>query len=124
MKKIWNILLVFLLFISGCNYLDLVPEDDIETVETIFEKRNNAEKWLKSCYSFMLGNVGSVTKDPAILGTDELVSGEYLRKKSFPGAYHGLFIADGLQMVQEPYGNQWKTSGYYTAIRYCNIFMY
>jgi putative outer membrane protein len=123
MKKIWNILLVFVFFFGGCNYLDLVPEDDIETVETIFEKRNNAEKWLKSCYSFMLNSVGSVTYDAAILGADELVSGDYLRMQQFPGAYHGLFIGDGLQMAQEPYGSLWETSGYYTAIRYCNIFI-
>ena len=60
MKKIINVLVVFLILCSGCDYLDMVPEDDIETVETIFEKRENAETWLKSCYSFLQSNTGSV----------------------------------------------------------------
>lgn len=125
MKKIWNILVVFSILFTGCDYLDLVPEDDIETVETIFEKRENADLWVKTCYSFLQQNTGSVTYDPAFTGTDELVAGDYLRKEvvNTKGASEGLFIADGLQMSQEPYGNLWKSAGYYTAIRYCNIFI-
>ena len=42
------------IFFSSCsNYLDIVPENDIETIETIFEKREQAELWLKSCYVLM-----------------------------------------------------------------------
>lgn len=125
MKKIINVLVVFLILCSGCDYLDMVPEDDIETVETIFEKRENAETWLKSCYSFLQSNTGSVNADPAFSGTDELVSGDYLRRQvaNAKGKLDGLFIADGLQMPQDPYGNLWVVQGYYTAIRYCNIFI-
>ena len=32
---------------SSCNdYLDLVPKNDITTIETTFEKREDAEQWM------------------------------------------------------------------------------
>ena len=35
------------IFFSSCDsYLDIVPKNDIETIETIFEKREQAELWL------------------------------------------------------------------------------
>ncbi|MFR5658290.1 MAG: hypothetical protein ACLUDU_10045, partial [Butyricimonas faecihominis] len=58
-------------------------------------------------------------------GTDEIVTGQYVRQ-TYPLSnvycWDGLFIGDGLQMSQSPYGDIWQTSQFYTAIRYCNIF--
>ena len=66
------------IFFSSCsNYLDIVPENDIETIETIFEKREQAELWLKSCYVLMTDPVSSVIVNPAFTGTDEVVAGIY-----------------------------------------------
>ena len=121
---------IILLFISSlfyrCDYLDVVPVNDIETVETIFEKREQAERWLKSCYVLFGEGVGSVIDDPAYMGADELVSGEYLRSGTYAYGmaydWPGAKIADGLQMSQEPYGNLWLKDGFYAGIRYCNIF--
>lgn len=114
---------------AGCNYLDMVPERDIQTIETIFEKREDAEKWLKGCYSAYQNNFGSVTFDPSFLGTDEVVASQFVRNSAQGQNYHaGLFIADGLQMSQTPYGtlllddNWWRIS-MYTYINYCNIFI-
>lgn len=57
--------------------------------------------------------------------TDEVVAGEYTRQlltTQHRWQWYGLFIGDGLQMVQEPYANIWKKDLFYAAIRYCNIF--
>ena len=125
MKYIVSVLMICFLFLTGCDYLDMVPENDIETIETIFEKREQAEEWFKSCHSYLIKEVASVVMNPAYAGTDEIVTGQYLRQ-TYPlsNAYcwDGLFIGDGLQMSQSPYGDIWQTSQFYTAIRYCNIF--
>lgn len=109
-----------LLILNGCNYLDVVPENDIETIETIFEKREQAEDWMKTCHVILTAPVASVMSNPAFTGADEVVAGEYMRNQ-FP-SFQGFFIGDGLQMSQEPYGNIWKNTEFYAAIRYCNIF--
>lgn len=125
MKYIVSVLMICFLFLTGCDYLDMVPENDIETIETIFEKREQAAEWFKSCHSYLIKEVASVVMNPAYAGTDEIVTGQYIRQTySLSNAYcwDGLFIGDGLQMSQSPYGDIWQTSQFYTAIRYCNIF--
>lgn len=122
MKYLINILLVVSLF--GCNYLDVVPENDIETIESNFEKRESADKWFKYCHTFLSTYSSSVLNNPAYMATDEVVAGDYTRQ--FPlslTTFHGLFIGDGLQMAQSPFGNIWDKSAAYCAIRYCNTFL-
>ena len=63
------------LLVSSCNYLDMVPENDIETIETIFEKREQAEEWFKTCYTFLQRDVACVYGNPAYTGADEIVTG-------------------------------------------------
>ncbi|MCB6974793.1 MULTISPECIES: RagB/SusD family nutrient uptake outer membrane protein [Butyricimonas] len=111
--------------LGGCsNWLDVVPENDIETIETDFEKRENAEKWLWTCYVFMEKAVAQAvypnSLNPAFLGADEFCGREYARKQDNSGA---LYIGDGLQMSQNPYCNVWHKNQYWAAIRYCNIFL-
>ncbi len=111
------------LFFGGCaDWLDVVPDEDIKTIETDFEKREDAEAWLKTCYSFMENNVAEAvwnsSNNPAYLGADEFCGREYARKET---PY--LFIGDGLQMAQNPYGNVWHKNQYWAAVRYCNIFL-
>lgn len=125
MKYIISILMVFFISLTGCNYLDMVPENDIETIETIFEKREQAEEWFKSCHSYLQKDIASVVTNPAYAGADEVVSGQYLRQTFTIDnvfCWDGLFIGDGLQMTQRPYGDVWRTKTFYTAIRYCNVF--
>ena len=122
MRQLFCVILI-VLFLSGCNYLDMVPENDIETVETIFEKRENADDWLKSCYSFLPDNFGSFRRNVAFTGADEFITGDYMRNSVFFNLQlQGVRIASGLQMSQDPYGNIWSEK-YYSAIRYCNIFL-
>lgn len=126
MKNILPVFVALTLCFSGCSYLDMVPEKDIETLETIFEKREQAQEWFKSCHAQLQEQCASVVKDPAYAGADELVAGEFIRKTwNYKNAYcwNGLFIGDGVQMVQTPYGDVWQTSQFYTAICYCNIFI-
>ena len=111
------------LFFGGCaGWLDVVPEEDIETIETNFEKREDAEDWLKTCYAFMDQNVATAiwhnSNNPAYLGADEFCGRDFARK-DIPF----LYIGDGLQMAQNPYGNVWHKNQYWAAVRYCNIFL-
>lgn len=129
MKHLIYIYFSLVVLCTGCNYLDTVPENDIETIETIFEKKENAEDWLQSCYVFLVDEYRDLALNPATTGTDEVVANEYVRqymmKNGWGGTqeWAGFSIADGLQMAQEPYGNLWKRDGFYAGIRYCNIFI-
>lgn len=122
MRYFNTLLLVLMAFFSGCDYLDVVPDNDIETVETIFEKREQVENWFRTCHTWMIPHTASVITNPAFCGTDEVVAGDFSR---YQAQYHpfGLFIGDGLQMAQDPYGNFWRNDAAYAAIRYCNTFL-
>ena len=51
MKKYLLSILCGILLLPGCNYLDMVPEKDIETVESLFEQRTKVELWWKGLYA-------------------------------------------------------------------------
>lgn len=122
MKSIQCMLLSLLMVFGGCDYLDIVPEGDVETTASIFTNRKKADTWLYTAYLALMP-LGQVYANPAFLGADEFTTGNYLRN-NFSGnqAFGGLFIADGLQMSQEPYGDIWGAI-YYSRIRYCNTFL-
>ena len=126
MKKWFLYSFLFALTISSVkcssNWLDVVPENDIETIETNFEKKEDAEAWLKTCYVFLIEDCGKAMNpaNPAYLGADEFCGNDYVRNVR---GMTSLFIGDGLQMAQNPYGNVWHKQQYYAAIRYCNIFL-
>ena len=105
--------------IFGCDYLDMVPEKDIETVETIFEQRADADIWLQGLYAVMPSMCTSLESNVAYLGADELAACEYRRNNKW---YSGVFkVSDGLEMSQEPYDNVWGPM--YILIRECNTFI-
>ena len=54
MKRILSISLLFTLLWCGCkDYLDIVPEDDVDSIETIFEQRNQVLDWVECrCYRY------------------------------------------------------------------------
>ncbi len=126
-KYIYSFLVAGSLLNISCNdYLDVVPKNDIETIESNFEQRNDVEKWLKTCYIMYTDMATSFVNQPGFLGADEFVSGQHGReyKRSDGSIYlSGLMIGDGLQMASNPYGNIWKKDEAYCAIRYCNIFL-
>ena len=102
--KYVNILLIGLvLLFPGCTFLDVVPEGNIESIESNFEKRDQTENWFKYCHFWVSPFTTSVISNPAYMGTDEVVAGTYLRESGFN--WSGLYIADGLQRTFDPYCN-------------------
>lgn len=119
------ILSILLVSLSGCKeYLDVVPEGDIQSIESIFETKSGAETWLETCYSF-LQPLGSFIKNPAMTGADEFIASDYVRYNYFSSDYRpvGFYIGDGLQSTQEPYGDLWSDTKLWAGIRYCNTFL-
>ena len=122
---------VSLLF-SACSYLDQVPEEDIETIESIFELREHADSWLRGCYGMAAPFATSFAGNPAYFGADEFIACQALQNKGYEGKYDlpGFRIAAGQQMSQLPYGDYWsrgneydKRPTLYEVIRSCNTFL-
>lgn len=116
------LLLAAMPLLASCDsFLDLVPEKDITTIESVFEQRTQVDEWEADCYSFITylatpqGNIG-------LTASDELVGNQYLRSNiQYP--FEGLYIGDGVQSVQAPYNDVWRGNQYFSAIRYCNTFL-
>ncbi|MEO5116573.1 RagB/SusD family nutrient uptake outer membrane protein [Bacteroides ovatus] len=120
---IYSLLFIAFIFLTSCKgYLDVVPDNDIETIETTFEKREDAYTWFKTCYSMITMDISDINACPAFWGTDEVVADDYIRLTN-PNSMPGLMIADGIQMAQSPYGDVWKSTKFYGGIRYCNLFL-
>ena len=69
--KYVNILLIGLvLLFPGCTFLDVVPEGNIESIESNFEKRDQTENWFKYCHFWVSPFTTSVISNPAYMGTD------------------------------------------------------
>ncbi|WP_065219019.1 MULTISPECIES: RagB/SusD family nutrient uptake outer membrane protein [Butyricimonas] len=131
--------LIPLFFFSACDsWLDIVPEEDMTTLDTEFETRNEAENWLRSCYMFLQTPVPSIAHNEAFLGADEFVVSDNVYDILGPNQkpyFVGLMIANGMQNSLEPYNDRWLKkeasqqgqlegrSDFYTAINMCNIFI-
>lgn len=120
MKKILYIISGVLVLTACDDYLDVVPTNDITTIERQFEQRDGADQWLMTCYDFATTYSAMASGNPATFGADEFCGGEYVRKWALTPAF---FIGDGLQMTNDPYCNVWHKNGYFAALRYCNIFL-
>ena len=116
--------------VSCDSWLDVVPEEDIATIDSEFETYDQAYVWLKSAYAYMQ-DLYDRYDDVCYTGADELVADNYLRNMS----YHpeGLNIIGGRQNVLDPYCDTWFniSSGnagrcrkdFYTQIVLCNHFI-
>ena len=123
----------------GCkDYLDLVPEKDITTIGSVFEKKSTALRFLNSGYATNNHNQGNMFRDPAMCGADEYMTGTMLRTvpSNFRYDYNyipALRIADGLNNVNDPILNYWghrrveyqdnTVTNRYIGIRMLNIFI-
>ena len=123
MKKIFSMICGLALLAGGCNYLDIVPEDDIQTVETIFEQRTQVDQWVATCYR-NVPTFASIPHNVAYTGADELVGNDIHRYSGnmITGTIDGFKIGDGLQSALSPISNSWLGSSYYGTIQYCNTF--
>lgn len=131
MKKI----LIISIFVAsslsfGCSkFLDMVPEKDIETIETIFEIKKGAYDFYNSCFAALNKGitVGDYTVDPSYLLGGEYATSEFARKSSLGNI---LSISDGFQNTNTPFCDLWNMNSnknqplsVYACIRYCNIFI-
>lgn len=125
LKKI--VLLLMITLLSGCDFLDIVP-DNVPTIEYAFNNRENAEKYLYTCYSWR-PEVGDIDWDPAMTGGDEVW--QRIPTISAWRTYYGMYVARGEQNVVNPYFNFWDGdsrmsnagSNLWIAIRDCNTFL-
>lgn len=116
--------IITLLYVTSCgDYLDVVPKNDVETIDTKFEQRKDVYDWLKSCYSMLTDPTVSFLYQPGYVGADEFVAGQYIRDKYSDYYFSGFYIGDGLQKKSNPYCAIWKKDEAFAAIRYCNIFI-
>ena len=74
MRKHLLYILCGMLLLTGCDYLNRVPEKDIETVESLFEQRTKAEAWWKGLYGEINTVLTSLTNNTSFLGADEFVT--------------------------------------------------
>lgn len=116
MKKIIITLLAPLAMLFSCgDFLDIVP-DNIATIEDAFTTRNQAEKYLFTCYSYMPSH-GSGASDPAILGSDEYALNRDTDASTLTWRFvHGEQTAAGSPLYA-CWGGLWK------AVSTCNIFL-
>lgn len=117
MKRIYILLFVTAIALSGCaDYLDVVPEGT-SRLENVFARRSETIKYLFTCYSYMPKS-GDPNSDPAIWG-DEMWT---MTNAGYYQIGHEAFnIARNLQSPQNPLIDRW--GHYYRAIRDCNIFL-
>lgn len=120
-------LILLLLTVAGMSsckksYLDVVP-DNVATIDNAFANRNEAEKYLFTCYSY-LPQEGHPDKNPAFSGGDEAWTyWPMIEDYFYLDAYN---IARGNQNRAEPYLNYWDSfdgRSLWQGIRTCNIFL-
>jgi starch-binding outer membrane protein, SusD/RagB family len=125
-------ILIFIVFTITCisckDYLDVIP-DNIPTVDHAFNNRQEAEKFLFGCYSFLPSHA-SVYSNPAFTAGDEV----WILKDIYQiGEIYPWGIAKGEQGTQSPIANYWssnQTGGslyggkrLFIGLRDCNIFL-
>lgn len=122
-RKIKLAILTLIIGLTACNdYLDLVPDDGLATIETAFNLRSTAKRYLGTCYSYMTEE-GASGADPALLGGDELwdLVGRAASNSSKRVPNNIFQIARGLQSASTMYANDWTSM--YQGIRCCDILL-
>lgn len=121
-NKLLTAIIIALCFCSCKKFLDVVP-DNIATIDHAFNMRQQAEKFLFTCYSYIPRQSimsASTNENPALSGGDEL----WFHNFYLPSGWN---IARGFQNVVNPYDNFWQGSGggkdLYQGISDCNIFL-
>ncbi|MFC4142071.1 RagB/SusD family nutrient uptake outer membrane protein [Pedobacter mendelii] len=123
--KIYYII-IFCALLTGCkkDFLDVVP-DNVATIENSFTSRNEAEKYLYTCYSY-LPQESDINSNPAFLAGDEFWT-YWPIPAGNPLPSNPQQIARGNQNVSNPYLNYWDGAvggkPLWAAIRDCNIFL-
>jgi len=122
------VVLGLVMVLPACKkYLDIVP-DNVATIDNAFTLRNEAEKYLFTCYSFLPKN-GDPTLNMGMMAGDEIWTS--LDEREFTS--WSWRAARGGQNAGDPYMDAWNGRysgggpgdryGLFKAIRNCNIFL-
>ncbi|WP_028375651.1 RagB/SusD family nutrient uptake outer membrane protein [Leeuwenhoekiella sp. MAR_2009_132] len=121
-----SIVLGSLLQSCGGEFLDVVP-DNVATIDNAFTLRNEAEKYLFTCYSY-LPREGDVNFNIGMLAGDEIWKNDLILANTA-----NFEIAKGNQNAGNPFYNVWDGSRFgggpgnnyklFQGIRNCNIFI-
>ena len=125
-KTLYNIFIIpvaaaFSLLAASCgNYLDVVPNDGLPSVETAFNLRSSAIRYLATCYSYMTTE-GAPGSDAGMLSGDELwdLYGRVISNTSGRVPFTMSNIARGYMSATSVYGCDWPSM--YQGIRCCDI---
>ncbi len=114
MKKIYKVTKVLLLavFVSGCNFLDQVP-DDFMTIDEAFQKKAETERYLANVYSYVKNEASQWADHPWGGASDEL---EITWQR-----YDVYKINIGNWNASNPPYNFWRA--YYNGIRSATYFI-
>ncbi len=128
--KILNIffLICLLIFSSACtNYLDIVP-DNIPTVDHAFNNKQEAERFLFGCFSFLPAFL-DINSNPSLVSGGEVWLIDDIQGIGSPRLW---YVAKGDLGTQEPLAAYWSSKmskdprggkRLFTALRDCNIFL-
>ncbi|TDD93840.1 RagB/SusD family nutrient uptake outer membrane protein [Flavobacterium cellulosilyticum] len=109
------------------NFLDVVP-DNVETIDLAFKLRNEAEKYLFTCYSYLPKNGDAIYNIAMLAGDEVWIPGQDEAINSY-----AFDIARNYQRVSNPYMDVWEgryqgggpSDRYriFAGIRHCNTFL-
>lgn len=121
--------MVLALNVSACKqFLDIVP-DNVSVIEHAFRLRNEAEKYLFTCYAYLPKN-GDGWFNAGMMSGDEI----WLPQADQTHWHPAFRIAEGQQNVDDPLFNEWGGNlkggdgrfnylRMFQGIRHCNIFL-
>ncbi len=124
-----SMIVLSLLALQSCenSFLDVVP-DNVTTLEHAFKLRNEAQKYLFTCYAYIPKNGDGIYNIGMLAGDETWVAPNRAAITSY-----AFNIATGTQRRSDPYMNAWE--GRYQAagpgdlyplfdgIRHCNVFL-
>ncbi len=123
-KMVWLLIPVLFAGTSCKKYLDIVP-DNVATIDNAFTSKNEAEKYLFTCYSYLPNNANP-TSNIGFLGGDEIWIPKS-RRGNLENFSMSWDIALGSQNTGSPLANYWDGTNtgrpLFQAIRQCNIFL-
>lgn len=109
------------------SFLDVVP-DNVATVDQAFNLRNEAEKYLFTCYAYIPKNGDGVYNLAMLAGNEVWIPGQDAAINSY-----AFDVARNLQRVSNPYFDAWEGNyqgagpadryPLFDGIRHCNIFI-
>lgn len=124
-----SMVVLCLLGLQSCedSFLDVVP-DNVSTLDHAFKLRNEAEKYLFTCYAYIPKNGDGIYNIGMLAGDETWVAPNRAAITSY-----AFNIATGTQRKADPYMNAWEgrfqAAGpsdlypIFNGIRHCNVFL-